>query len=186
MTPIKSILRHINLFDQSLEIEREIEDEVRFHVESRTRDNIAAGMTPAEAEADALRRFGDYASVKAACRKISKERVAGTMNVKAMKGISWIMLGCGLTLLLTGEIPTVNHVGQWLIWIAIMWRLLIYLRTTQPDQHRIKSAEQPTLSITGLAESVPASNLAERSFCQVPAFDQEGRTPVERLISKDK
>jgi predicted permease len=36
----------------------EIDEELRYHIESRTDHNIAAGMTPEDARADALRRFG--------------------------------------------------------------------------------------------------------------------------------
>lgn len=35
------------------------EDELRFHIESRTQEYRAMGMSPAEAEAEAIRRFGD-------------------------------------------------------------------------------------------------------------------------------
>lgn len=48
--------RLMNLFRGRLD--DEIDEEVRFHIESRVRDNIAAGMTPDHARSDALRRFG--------------------------------------------------------------------------------------------------------------------------------
>jgi predicted permease len=40
-------------------LHRDLEDELSFHVEARTRDNVAAGMTPEAARLDALRRFGN-------------------------------------------------------------------------------------------------------------------------------
>jgi predicted permease len=39
-------------------IDAEIEEELRFHIEARQRENEAAGMSPAEARRDASRRFG--------------------------------------------------------------------------------------------------------------------------------
>jgi predicted permease len=36
----------------------EIEEELRYHINARTSDNVAAGMSPGEARANALRRFG--------------------------------------------------------------------------------------------------------------------------------
>jgi predicted permease len=42
--------------DAQLDLLRE---EQEFHIEQRTRDNVARGMSPAEARADALRRFGN-------------------------------------------------------------------------------------------------------------------------------
>jgi predicted permease len=48
--------------------DREIREELEFHLEMRTRDNIAAGMTPAEARADAERRFGRPSAIHAQVR----------------------------------------------------------------------------------------------------------------------
>jgi hypothetical protein len=246
MKAIKTILRHLNLFDRSRDIERDIEEELRFHLEMRARDNIEAGMTAAEAEVEALRRFGDYDNVKATCREITKERLEGPMTSKSIKGIIWVMLGCGLalhitsdidtlsktgqalsliailwrllislkegmtgamdskaikviiwtmlgcglTLEITGGIRTVMNVGNMLIYIAILWRLLLYLRKSEPDQQRIKAAQQTMLNIPGVDfnTDIDANDggLIERPFRLVPTYDQRGRTPVERLISEDK
>lgn len=41
-----------------------IAEEQEFHIEQRTRDNIARGMAPAEARADAVRRFGNTALLR--------------------------------------------------------------------------------------------------------------------------
>lgn len=40
-------------------VARDLADEIAFHVEERTRDNLAAGMSPDAAAADARRRFGN-------------------------------------------------------------------------------------------------------------------------------
>jgi putative ABC transport system permease protein len=37
----------------------EIEEELRYHIDARTTDNVAAGMNPEEARTDAVRRFGN-------------------------------------------------------------------------------------------------------------------------------
>jgi len=59
-----SILRRIaNLFHRS-KLDQEIEAELRSHIEMRTADNIAAGMSPEEARRDALLRFGNRAAWK--------------------------------------------------------------------------------------------------------------------------
>ena len=59
-----SILRRItNLFHRS-KLDQEIEAELRSHIEMRTADNIAAGMSPQEARRDALLRFGNRAVLK--------------------------------------------------------------------------------------------------------------------------
>ena len=41
------------------EVEREVDDEIRFHIDMRTEANVAAGMDRRAARRDAKRRFGD-------------------------------------------------------------------------------------------------------------------------------
>jgi putative ABC transport system permease protein len=67
------MVRRLNLFPQR-EIERDIDEELDYHIERRTEDNIAAGMPAAEAREAALRRFGDTSAVRNACRRIGMER----------------------------------------------------------------------------------------------------------------
>ncbi len=57
------------------ELERNIEDELSFHIEARIRDNIESGMSPGAAREEALLRFGDVAPVRDACRRIGMERL---------------------------------------------------------------------------------------------------------------
>jgi predicted permease len=45
-------------------LDPEIDEELQFHLDSRLRDNIAAGMSPDEARRDALRRFGNRVSLR--------------------------------------------------------------------------------------------------------------------------
>ena len=55
-------------------VEREVGDELSFHLEMTTRELMAQGMTRQAAESEARRRFGDSASVNAACRRYGSER----------------------------------------------------------------------------------------------------------------
>ncbi len=78
-----------NLFQKS-RVNREIEAELRAHIEMRTEENMAAGMGPDQARRDALVRFGNPAS--------TRERVAGADaalsldNVAADLRYSWRQL----------------------------------------------------------------------------------------------
>ncbi len=53
-------------------IKREIDEELRFHLEQRTTENLAAGMTPEEAAREARKRFGNLQSVREECREKSR------------------------------------------------------------------------------------------------------------------
>jgi hypothetical protein len=62
------LFRHLaNLLSRS-RVQREIDAEVQSHLELRIEDNLASGMSPAEARRDALLRFGNPT--------VTKEQVA--------------------------------------------------------------------------------------------------------------
>ena len=63
------IQRVINLFSRE-RLSNEIDAELRFHVDMRIEENIAKGMSPAEAKRDAASRFGNPTVIK--------ERVTGS------------------------------------------------------------------------------------------------------------
>jgi putative ABC transport system permease protein len=46
------------------QIEREVDDELRFHIEMRVRKLMAGGMTAKRAREEALKRFGDYGRLR--------------------------------------------------------------------------------------------------------------------------
>jgi hypothetical protein len=52
-------------------IEQEMDDEMRFHLLMRTRQNIERGMAPDEAEREARRRFGNVGRIKDLARDIN-------------------------------------------------------------------------------------------------------------------
>ena len=59
-----SLYRRVaNLFSRA-KVEREIDAELRSHIQLRIDDNIAAGMTPEQAHRDALLRFGNRSTWK--------------------------------------------------------------------------------------------------------------------------
>jgi predicted permease len=59
-----SILRRIANLLQRSKLDQEIEAELRSHIEMRTADNMATGMSPEEARRQAVLRFGSRAAMK--------------------------------------------------------------------------------------------------------------------------
>src|SRR5215475_683277 len=133
MKPIKTILRNLSMFDRSGAYEHEIEEELRFHLDMRAQDNLAAGMTRDEAHVDAMRRFGDYENIKEACREISNEKLEGVMNTKAIKGIIWVILGLGVFLQIAGRNEDNSTAGLGFILIAVLGRLFLFLKEQMVD-----------------------------------------------------
>jgi predicted permease len=53
-------------------MKQEIDEELRFHLEQRTAENIAAGMSPKEAARGAQKRFGNLQRVREECREFRR------------------------------------------------------------------------------------------------------------------
>ena len=62
-----AMLRLRSIFGRS-RVERELEDEMRFHLEERTRELMAQGLGATEARAAAARMFGGVEQRKEECR----------------------------------------------------------------------------------------------------------------------
>jgi hypothetical protein len=65
-----SLFRRISNLISRSSLERDIDAELRAHLEMRTEDNITSGMPPDEARRDALLRFGNPT--------FTKEQVTGS------------------------------------------------------------------------------------------------------------
>src|SRR5438034_8856949 len=72
MSRIRATINSIHVWRHHDEIAREVETELRFHIEMRTRANIEGGMTPDEAQRAALQSFGDFRQFKTECCEISR------------------------------------------------------------------------------------------------------------------
>ena len=72
MSRIRATINSIRARLHHDEVAREVETELRFHVEMRTRANIEGGMTTDEAQRAALQSFGDFDDVKASCCEIRR------------------------------------------------------------------------------------------------------------------
>jgi putative ABC transport system permease protein len=64
------LTRIANLFRRR-DLNAEIDEELQFHLDARTEENVRDGMTPAEARRDALRRFGGRAGFREAVRDVN-------------------------------------------------------------------------------------------------------------------
>jgi predicted permease len=70
MKTLRIIWLRIRSLCQRREMKREIDEELRFHLEQRTAENIAAGMTSEEAAREARKRFGNVQYVREECREV--------------------------------------------------------------------------------------------------------------------
>jgi len=69
MNPIRTIWFKARSLGRRRAVKQEIDEELRFHLERRTAENIAGGMSPEEAAREARKRFGNVQTVREQCRE---------------------------------------------------------------------------------------------------------------------
>ena len=65
--------RYARLF--GVDVRRDVDDELRFHLEAKTQALIDGGLPPADARAEALRQFGAVSEVRALCETLGTAEV---------------------------------------------------------------------------------------------------------------
>jgi len=74
---------------------KEVDEELRFHLEQRTRDYVERGMSPESARQAAAQRFGDTARVRDACAPmLARDRAAEARRTRWR--VSWLDVKLGL------------------------------------------------------------------------------------------
>ena len=118
------------------EIAREVETELRFHIEMRTRANIEAGMAPAEARLAARQSFGDFEQVRISCCEIKR---GFPFDLKALRMGLYIAIAClaGGVALVAVNLPHHSLLG--ILWqlaaIAVLMCSFLAGRRKQRQRH---------------------------------------------------
>ncbi len=145
---------------------REIDEELRFHLELLTEENLRRDMSLAEAQAAALKRFGDVNQITDQCTEISRRN---NPLRRALKAFMVLVFLAGILVRVFSVEFHLTRVGGVLIAVGVMGRLLLYVRGLNPSMFLSKPE---TLSPLRLNDKSPT----------ITAYDQRERTPVERVI----
>ena len=159
---IKATKRFMSAWRRPDEMVREVETELRLHIQMRTRANIEQGMTPDDAQRAALQSFGDFELVRNNCCEIRRSLPFDSTPVRMGLHITIAVL-MGLAALWAVNVPHHSFTGvmRQLTAIAVLTYLFIVVRRA----HR---------SLT--------SDVSDTPSAKITAFDEEGRTPVERVF----
>ena len=104
-------------------IRREVEEELRFHVELLRREHVRRGMSPDEAGEAALKRFGDVEQIRDQCVEISRR---SHPLVSALKSFLVLVFLAGMLVCALSTDFNVRRVGEVLVLVAVLSRLLLY------------------------------------------------------------
>jgi hypothetical protein len=159
--------RLFKCFDRE-RFEREIEDELRFHLELSTQEHLQVEMPLAEARAAALKRFGNVEQIKHQCLEISRRN---HHSLRALKSFPILVFLVGVLVHVFSAELHVMHVGDTLIAVAITSRLFLYVRGLNPSSFR---SQHETSSPLMLNENVQTS---------IRPYDHRKLTPVASVIS---
>src|ERR1700692_3725127 len=90
MTRLRVLLRRISGLFHRQRLERELEEEFLFHLQMETAESQRTGMTPEDARAAALRRFGGIAQSKETYRETHSLRVVEVLLQDVRYGLRMI------------------------------------------------------------------------------------------------
>jgi Flp pilus assembly protein TadB len=116
---------------QPRELELEVEEELRHHVELLQHEYTQRGMSPEEARAATLRRFGNVDRFKNECVKIRRK------SRPLQRGFKIFLILLVLAGLIVRTVNTdfhVSRIGDMLIMVAVACRLLLYVRSLTPSR----------------------------------------------------
>ena len=132
MSRVKATVDFIHTWQHPDEIADEVESELRFHVQMRTRANIEEGMTPEAAQLAAEQSFGDFNRVKDSCCEIKR---GFPFDLKHIRMGLYIVIACiaGGVALVAINLP--HHSPFSVLWqlvaIAVLLRSFLVGRRKQ-------------------------------------------------------
>jgi hypothetical protein len=151
----------------SRQAHREVEEELQFHLDLLTEEHCRQNMSWDEAQATARKRFGDLEEIRDECVRITRR------NHPAVSALKWFFGFVFVTGVLVRVFSPEYHltrVGDILMAVGVLSRLLLYLRGMNPSRYVSRPDDSSAIKLNDSAMSLSA-------------YDRNKRTPVERLIS---
>ena len=147
--------------------QREVDEELQFHLDLLTEELCRQDMPRDEAQATALKRFGNLEQIRDECVRISRRNHPA---VSALKWFFGFVFVSGVLVRVFSLEFHLTRVGDILMTVGVLSRLLLYLRVMTRSQYVSKPDDSSLIKL----------NDSRMSFT---AYDQRMRTPVERVIS---
>jgi hypothetical protein len=156
----------LDIFRRKPSIEDEVNEELNFHIDMQTHDYERRGLSREESRTMAENRFGNVAQIKKECISIGYRK---TILIWVLDAVFMMSLVMGLLLRLFVPEMHVNRVGDVMMMIGGLGILLVYAKHAGASVFNSNS----TTSL-GLRQNSPPVG-----------FDEQGRTPFDRVRSDD-
>jgi hypothetical protein len=146
---------------------REVEEELQFHLDLLTEEYCRQNIPWNEGQSEALKRFGNLDQIRDECVRIARRNHP---VVSALKWLFGFVFVTGVLVRVFSPEYHLTRVGDVLMAVGALSRLLLYLRGIYPSRYGPKPDDSSLIKL----------NDSEMSLA---AYDQSKRTPVERVIS---
>jgi hypothetical protein len=183
---IKAATRFISARRRADEMVHEVETELRLHIQMRTRANVEQGMRPDDAERAARQSFGDFERVKNDCCEIRRSLPFESTLLKMGLHIT-IAIVAGVAALWAVNVPhhTLTGVMRQLIAIGVLTYLFIVVQRARSK--RRSQCEHVNGVLLAPNDTFPSnkdltSDISITPSSKIPAYDEQGCTPVERVF----
>ena len=185
MSRISATVRFLHAWRHPDEIAREVEAELRFHIEMRTRANIEGGMRPDQAQLAARQSFGDVDRVKAKCCEIRRTLPFDSTLLRMAMYITIAVLAGGASL---WAVNMPHHSFAGVLWqlfaIVVLARSFVVGRRAISTKHFARDRASGVFDDERFREDKGlSSDVCEAHSVGIAAHDEQGRTPVERMFN---
>ena len=146
---------------------REIDEELRFHLDLLTEENVRRSMSCEEASEAAFARFGNIEQITDECAQIKRRQHP---VIRALKPFLVLVFLSGVVIRIFAPDYHVTRLGDVLMAVGLLGRLWLYVRGLVPSSFISKSEESSPLRLRDEVQSL------------IAVYDQKKHTPVERVI----
>ena len=163
-------------------LERELDDEVRFHLEMQIEDNLKAGMNPAEARYAALRSFGGIEPMKESYRERRAFALVETMAQDVRYAVRTLRKSPGFTITSVAALALAigANTAMFSVLNAVLLRPLPY---RSPEQLAMLWSEVPSQNLRegrSAYLNVEQWRRQSKSFADMAFFDPVSVTLTTR------
>jgi hypothetical protein len=146
---------------------REIDEELRFHLDLLTDEHFQRSMSFEEAREAAFTRFGNLEQITDECAQIKRRQHP---VIRALKLFLVLVFLLGVVIRIVAPEYHVTRIGDVLMAVGLLGRLWLYVRGLVPSSFISKSEESSPLRLRDDVQSL------------IAVYDQKKHTPVERVI----